>query len=327
MKNEIVLTDIFAKLKEEINMLKADIARLMQEKHELEGVICPELNVLFMDKIGGLLNRIRAQQLMVEELKFRIQLVQAALNREEKVKQSEVDKKVSEEYEEYHKKIDEQFKKAEEDKKQEERRKKKEAEQEAQFNRKQEEREKEKSNRKSADDAEGSNEDNQRDGDSKNAGNEGQKDEFEGMNYKQKLKELYRRLVKKLHPDMNENITEREKELWNKVQEAYREGDIDTLEEIYNEINENPVDEVEENEDGREKLEKLIELLRKQRARLLTEIEIIKNDFPYCEKEFLEDEDAVARKQQELTEMIEEYEELIGKLTKRLEELTEGMPV
>ena len=46
------------------------------------------------------------------------------------------------------------------------------------------------------------------------------------------LQNLYRELVKKLHPDVNEIQTEKHKLLWNQTQQAYRNGDIEELKTI-----------------------------------------------------------------------------------------------
>ena len=44
-----------------------------------------------------------------------------------------------------------------------------------------------------------------------------------------KIKELFRKLAKKLHPDINKNLTKEEIELWNKIKEAYENNDLVSL--------------------------------------------------------------------------------------------------
>jgi hypothetical protein len=47
-----------------------------------------------------------------------------------------------------------------------------------------------------------------------------------------RLKELYRNLVRRLHPDHHHKQTPTERELWHQVQEAYRTGNVEALESI-----------------------------------------------------------------------------------------------
>jgi hypothetical protein len=48
----------------------------------------------------------------------------------------------------------------------------------------------------------------------------------------QRLKTLYRKLVRRLHPDGNTELTAREKELWHEVQAAYQDRDLERLEAV-----------------------------------------------------------------------------------------------
>jgi hypothetical protein len=43
------------------------------------------------------------------------------------------------------------------------------------------------------------------------------------------LRDLYKQLAKQLHPDVNANLTDRQKELWHIVQQAYDAGDLEKL--------------------------------------------------------------------------------------------------
>lgn len=45
----------------------------------------------------------------------------------------------------------------------------------------------------------------------------------------QKLRKIYRMFVKKLHPDLRPDLTEEERQLWYRVQEAYDRADVEEL--------------------------------------------------------------------------------------------------
>jgi hypothetical protein len=46
------------------------------------------------------------------------------------------------------------------------------------------------------------------------------------------LKELYKQLAKQLHPDVNPNLTDQQRNLWHIVQDAYKSGDLEKLRSI-----------------------------------------------------------------------------------------------
>lgn len=301
MKDEIVTSDEFEKLKEYINFLKSEVAKLTQEKHELEFEECPKIKAEFMEKIGDHTNNLVRLNLQISELKYRIMLAQAAINRAEELKREQIEEKVTKEYEEYHKKVEEQFREAKDAKEQARHHEKNAADQEERYKQRQEEK------RAHADEP--------------TEDNEQPADEFAGMNFKQKIKELYRRLVKKLHPDMNPELSERQKELWHKVQKAYQESDLETMEDIYDEINQVSAESLPETADGREKLLQMIERLERQIKDLTAAIEQIKSEFPYKEKEMLADEEKVATLRAAIEKVRVEYEATIEELTRKLEEL------
>ncbi len=46
------------------------------------------------------------------------------------------------------------------------------------------------------------------------------------------VKECYRELVRRLHPDLNKNLSARQRELWHEVQQAYQDRDLQWLEQL-----------------------------------------------------------------------------------------------
>lgn len=313
--NELVYCDVIEELKKEIADIKIRISALIQEKEELEYHICPELKAEYYEKIGKIEVNIRMLELTADELKYRISILQAAINRREKVSEKKVEEKVEEKYSEYRKRYEEAYDQAQEEQKA----------QEDQQRRKQENYEKYENKTKNAegkdedsfdkdksdDNANQKDETNDRDGDK-----ETYDESYRKMSYSQKIKELYRRIVKKLHPDINPNITEHEKELFYETQKAYREGDLEKLEEIYEEISSgdvvagsgNSAEDIERLKDTRDKLLNKLEILKK-------EIQVIKSSFPYSAKDMLNDPDALAQKQEELNQIIKVYQEIVDELT------------
>ncbi len=124
---------------------------------------------------------------------------------------------------------------------------------------------------------------------------------------------------------MNPNVTEREKELFRKATEAYEKGDIATLQEIYDEIFGN----VEGTEICRElTYEELVTLKEKLESRirsLQSEIEKIKTEFPYSQKELLDNPEELKEKQEAFNKLIHQYEEEIKRLTAILESVNREM--
>ena len=132
-----------------------------------------------------------------------------------------------------------------------------------------------------------------------------------------KIKRIYHRLVKKIHPDINP-MTEATDELlclWMRLRAAYNCNDLKEMEEV--EVLVNAL------------LEKLdlgtidinIPDIEEKIAELEEEIETIKNTDPYRYKYLLEDIVSVRQKKEELEKEIKEYKEY----GKQLDEILDGL--
>ena len=348
----------YDKLIEEILQLELKLAALAEEIDDLENHVCVELRAEYDQKVGNLEYQARAYQFEIARLKRAIELLQAAINRQEAAKYEDVQKRVEAEYKEYeedlHKKAEDMKRDSEyakrRAKKDRENEKKAEEEWKARGDgtgkgtsadgkkdgnsNKDSEAEKDCAEKKSK---ENKSEENKSE-ESKKIGSEkadeskaeGEKTESEGIGSDrvnetpaQELKRLYRYIMKKLHPDANPDATEAEMEMLRKAQKAYSEGNLETLRDIADQVDDTEI--TEKYSDTPEDIIKLCEL----RAKLAEKVEIliihideIKNSFPYNEKDFLADEEAVARRQEELAEYNKACADKIIELQEKLLELS-----
>lgn len=135
------------------------------------------------------------------------------------------------------------------------------------------------------------------------------------------LKELYRKIVKVLHPDLNPDITEEQTELFLRAVMAYKNGDIDTLRLISEMVGE-PISNYRE--DSFSELVKTREKLFASLQRVKNEIELIKGRFPYNKKDFIDDKEAIEQRKLELEGAIFDYKQMISDLEEKIKELTKN---
>ncbi len=319
--DEVIVSDAYHQIKEEIQRLQAVVAALTQERDELLYYICPELAARYAKEIGDYQNRINYQEMMILEIKRRIEIAQAALNREKAVSPEAVDEQIHREYQEFHEKVNQQFEEAEEAKRQQQERE----QQRQEYEQRWQERYGAEGDTGSSAEGDSGGKTEQEDP-HEDAGGEPQDQSGKDKTKKPPTaKELYRKIIKKLHPDVNPNVTDREKELFRKATEAYEKGDIATLQEIYDEIFGN----AEGTETGRKlTYEELVTLKEKLESRirsLQSEIEKIKTEFPYSQKELLDNPEELKEKQEAFNKLIHQYEEEIKRLTAILESVNREM--
>jgi uncharacterized metal-binding protein/gas vesicle protein len=131
------------------------------------------------------------------------------------------------------------------------------------------------------------------------------------------LKKTYRAIVKLIHPDVNDNLSEEQKALWNRVTDAYETGNIEMLKVLYELALDNEAIENTENMDDKNEIDILktkVEFLQNKIKDLLIDIEKIKKAFPFNIVDFLEDEEQIRNKQEELHKSIKEAERLLEEL-------------
>lgn len=132
------------------------------------------------------------------------------------------------------------------------------------------------------------------------------------------VKKLYRILIKKLHPDLNPNYNEETKQLFLKLEYAYQNGDLKTLQNILlliEDINPNKNElEIGELEELKNKKKKLLVFIED----LYSAIDKIKNSFPYNQIKFIKDKKQITIKQKELNATLDDLKIAYKELEDRL---------
>ena len=127
----------------------------------------------------------------------------------------------------------------------------------------------------------------------------------------EEMRYMYKKIVKRLHPDLNPNCTEKEIEMFRIAVDAYKAGDLETIRAIYWNLAdigdcEIPVPDL---------IIKIVELE--------AQIAEIKSRFPFTVESLLNDPDELERKNKELDEELEEVKNMIKKAQTVLDGLEE----
>lgn len=348
MDNSIIeIQSEYEKLIEEIHQLKSRIVSLTALRDDLLYHVCPALEAEYEEKIASLERELMAAYLYLNTYRRTIELLQAQINnRRQKVsveeaeaqaqeefrqaqedihKKAEEAKKSREEWQsgsnwsEYDKETDGQEEKAKEEKSHNSRRESDEEEWERMGREEEKESNSEKNKEWDNGEEQGDNRFINEDQANQQGGGCPGRDESTAA----KIKRLYRKIVKRLHPDVHPNPTDREKELLNKAHEAYRKGDLDALEKIWEELAgaDAPEDEFKDSPEDIARIKEVIKKLQGLCNDLIRQIQNIKGEFPYTMKAFLEDEEAVAEKRFMLSGELSGVREMCSKLVDEIERL------
>lgn len=293
----IIVSDACRRIEEEIQRLRMVLASLTAERDELRCHICPELEARYVQAVGDLQIRIHLQEILIQEFRISIELARATLNREKVISREEIEDQVRRRYQTFHDRVGKERRKAERAKREQKERESR----QRQYERAWRDRYGKEASRE--------------DGHAK--GKAGRMPD---------AKELYRKLVKRLHPDMNPDGTEREKELFRRAVKAYQEGDILTLQDIYHEVfGDGTAEDEGRKTQSYEELTALRDRLKEQIRLLQEEIRMIRESFPYNMKELLDDPEAVAAKREELQRQISRNDEALKRLNGILKEVVREM--
>ena len=133
------------------------------------------------------------------------------------------------------------------------------------------------------------------------------------------LKKLYRETVKKLHPDLNPNVTEAELELFERAAEAYSRGDLNSLRMI-----DSLLESKEEHDYGSDAMDRLVKAKRRLTQSIgetKRAIKKIKCEYPYILKTILDDKEELAAKREGLEQRIEWANDLAAGLRQKIKEM------
>jgi len=112
--NEITKSKKFGNLIATIQELETELSELFHERDKILYHICPKLKAEYMLKIGKLEYAIFEYQCKTLRTKRKIEIIQAALNREESYNIAKIDKQLDKEYHEYTNKLIEKQKEIDE---------------------------------------------------------------------------------------------------------------------------------------------------------------------------------------------------------------------
>ena len=322
-------------LLEEIHKLQARIAELTALRDDLVYHVCPSLRAEYDEKIVSLERELMAANMYLRELQRTVEILQAQMNQQQEPSVEEAQEQARKENKEYEDNLNRQAEEAREFRKKWEesqwakhdREEKAAREKEAQ-----EAREKEQQKNK---DEEAHREGEEGDPEAEKDRLNGEQDHPNGEKDRpkkeetiaEKIRHLYRKIIKRLHPDVNPDLTEHEKELWNRAVKAQQEGDLKGLERIWDELSgmDAPEEMFDDTPEGRTKLKELLEKLKVRLRLLELEIDHIKSDFPYKMKAFLEDPVAVEEVRRGMLSKIDNVREMNRQLETFIEELKEKL--
>lgn len=123
------------------------------------------------------------------------------------------------------------------------------------------------------------------------------------------IKKIYHKVVKVLHPDLNPEITSAQLSLFENAVNAYANGDLPTLEIIYEMVGDHETLHKEEN--VMQKLVREKERLKGLIKTIEESIDQIKAEYPYNVREIVEDEEKLNEHRHALETMLQQHRDMI----------------
>ena len=259
-------------LRAEVRALRELLTSLVAERDNLVNVVLRDIEAAYMRELGILEAEAYRAECDARILKAKMEQLQARLNREEQVREKEVDETIQAQYEAYKKLYEEFVRKVNE----------------AAAYRQQREQQKTAQARPSQEQAAAPKAAGEKQSDPARPALPEQKDEAkpEPETEEQELKRLYRKIVKAMHPDLHPDQDAATKDLFKRAILAYKDFNLQMLREIDAMLGSEAEMQTENPEEGLEKEKaRLLGLIHKVRM----EIRSIKNRYPYTLKALLDD--------------------------------------
>ena len=109
MEGELILFPDYLELQKEVEKLRTELSMLVLEQDELQYVICRNIETEYMLKLGGLEYRVFKAQCEALRLRRKMEMIQAAMNRQERVDLGQIESRLDLEFVEYQRRLDEQI--------------------------------------------------------------------------------------------------------------------------------------------------------------------------------------------------------------------------
>ena len=265
--NNIIISPEYELLRNEIEILKEELVKVLSSFDHLKYTICPNIQMEYMLLLGDLEYRLLNAEYSYRKIKRKIELIRAKLNRNENIDINKIDELLDKELEEFLLELNNKMHMMNEALKR----------------------------------------------------NQGtilnSKDSSE-------LKSLYRKIVKKLHPDINPFINHEQLNLYYNAVNAYKDCDIKALKLIFNLIKDMNIN---DNYDSINELRLSKESLKESIDKVKKDIDIIKNKFPYNIRSLLNNKEELRNKRNEYEKQLNDYLNAIKKGEEILNELLDDM--
>lgn len=108
-ERKIIVFPDFEDLKKRVEQLRIEMSMLVLERDELQFVECKNIEMKYMLELGGLEYKAYEAQCAMLRLKRKIELIQAKINRQEKIMISQIEYVLDKEFAQYQEKLDEQI--------------------------------------------------------------------------------------------------------------------------------------------------------------------------------------------------------------------------